>query len=210
MTTHTHLIGPAGRLADLFSRTLGDSSDSRIKLLFTGSPGVGKTELANRIARDLTGDGGKFAIESVNGRKLPLHTLADWQRLVATSCMFGTGWRVFVVNEVDTLPADAQDLMLTFLDELPPMTAFLATSNLELSKLTPRFATRLQRHEVAAPESGEIAALLVGNGVPAAVAHQIAVLSGGCVRGALLDAQAWRMEFQPRPTRAKVAQLAFA
>lgn len=93
MNSAPQLIGPAGALAELFARTLEDPEVSRLKLLFTGSPGVGKTALANQIAAMLTGDGGKFAIESINGRKLSIHVVSDWQRLCATSCMFGTGWR---------------------------------------------------------------------------------------------------------------------
>jgi hypothetical protein len=205
------LIGPAGALADLFARTAEDPEVSRLKLLFTGAPGIGKTELANQIAAMLTGNGGKFAIESVNGRKLSIHVVTEWQRLCATSCMFGTGWRVFVCNEVDTCPADSQDLLLTFLDELPPMTAFIATSNLDLDKLTPRFVTRLQRHEVAPPEASEIAALLVSRGLPAPVAHQTAFLAGGCVRAALLDADAWLNGQKAKTARTvRPAQLAFA
>lgn len=210
MNTASPLIGPAGALADLFARTLEESEVSHLKLLFTGPPGVGKTELANRIAANLTGDAGRFAIESVNGRKLSIHVVSDWQRLCATSCMFGAGWRVFVCNEVDTCPADSQDLLLTFLDELPPSCAFIATSNLEIDRLTPRFATRLQRHEVGAPDAEEIAALLVADGIPAAVANQTAFLCGGCVRAALLDAEAWRNANRVRAPRAKTVQTLFA
>lgn len=141
-TPSPRLIGPAGKLADLFARTLGDAST--VKLLLTGQPGVGKTALANAVSATLTGN--PWAVESVNGRKCSLHVVAEWQRLVATSCMFGTGWRAFVVNEVDTCPADAQDLLLTFLDEMPANCALIATSNLELDKLTPRFISRLARH----------------------------------------------------------------
>lgn len=206
------LIGPAGALADLFARTVETPEINRLKLLFTGAPGIGKTALANQIAAALTGNAGKFAVESVNGRKLSIHVVTDWQRLCATSCMFGTGWRVFVCNEVDTCPADSQDLLLTFLDELPPLCAFVATSNLDLEKLTPRFVTRLQRHEIAAPAPEEIAALLVSEGIPAAVAQQISFLCGGCVRAALLDAEAWRNAATAKTARARVAQpsLAFA
>ncbi len=205
----TQLIGPAAKLADLFARTLEDASN--VKLLFTGQPGTGKTHLANQLAATLTGDGGRYAIESVNGRKLSIHVVADWQRMVATSCMFGTGWRVFVCNEVDTCPADSQDLLLTFLDELPANCAFIATSNLELDRLTPRFVSRLQRHEVAAPEPEEIARLLVEQeGVPALVAQQIAFLCSGCVRAALLDAAAWRNEASAKTKPARQLQEAFA
>ena len=40
----------------------------------------------------------------------------------------------------------------------------------------------------------EHAGLLVSNGIPPAVANQIAVLCGGCVRAALLDGEAWQMK----------------
>lgn len=196
------LIGPAGKLADLFGRVDGDAVT--VKRLLTGMPGTGKTALANQLAATLTGD--KWAVESVNGRKCSVHVVAEWQRMVATSCMFGTGWRAFVVNEVDTCPADAQDLLLTFLDEMPANCAFIATSNLELEKLTPRFISRLERHEVTAPEPEEIARFLVEiHGVPALVAQQIAFLCGGNVRAAEIDAAAWRNEHVPKT--AKVARV---
>lgn len=184
-----NLIGPAARFAGLFARTL--DQQSAVKLLLTGAPGVGKTTLADSVALALCGN--RFGIESVNGRKCSIHVVNEWQRTTATSCMFGTGWRAFIVNEVDTCPSDAQDLLLTFLDELPPNCAFIATSNLELDKLTERFRTRLQRHEVGAPEPEEIARHLCDQfGAPAMVAQQIAFLCGGNVRAAELDARAWQ------------------
>lgn len=188
------LIGPAGKLADLFARTLEDAT--KAKLLLTGTPGVGKTALANSIAETVCG--GMFSVESVNGRKCSIHVVAEWQRMVATSSMFGTGWRAFVINEVDTCPADAQDLLLTFLDELPENCAFIATSNLDLDKLTPRFISRLERHEVQPPEPEEIAALLVQDGIPVLIAQQIAFLCSGNVRAAEIDAQAWKNQYAPK------------
>lgn len=195
------LIGPAGKLAAIFNRTLPELAS--VKLLFSGAPGVGKSELAGRIAEALCG--GQFAIESVNGRKCSIHVVAEWQRSCASSCMFGTGWRAFVVNEVDTCPADAQDLLLTFLDELPTNCAFIATSNLELEKLTPRFISRLERHEVGGPEPEEIARHLCENfGAPALIAQQLAFLCGGNVRAAEIDARAWRNEHRPAVKAARV------
>ncbi len=206
-TQSNQLIGPAAKLADLFARTLEDAA--RVKLLLTGTPGVGKTALADALA--LTLCGGKFAVESVNGRKCSIHVVAEWQRMCATSCMFGTGWRAFVINEVDTCPADAQDLLLTFLDEMPANCAFIATSNLELEKLTPRFISRLERHEVGAPEPEEIAAYLTtAQGVPALVAQQIAFLCSGNVRAALIDAAAWRNQHVAKTKPARVLQCDFA
>lgn len=207
MTTKTPLIGPAGKLADLFARTLED--ESNVKLLFAGPPGIGKSDLAQRIAATLCGE--KWGIETVNGRSMSIHLVREWGRDVATSSLFGTGWKVKIVDEIDTAPADAQDELLTFLDKLPPNRGFIATSNLDLEKLTPRFVTRLKRHEVGAPEPEEIARFLAeSHGIPALVAQQIAFLCGGCVRAALLDADAWRNEKGAKAKPARTLQSAFA
>lgn len=207
-TTHSNrLIGPAGRLSDLFGRTLED--EINVKLLFSGAPGVGKSDLAMRIASTLTGD--RWGIEHVNGRSMSIHLVREWTKDCATSSLFGTGWKCKVVDEIDTAPADAQDELLTFLDKLPPNRGFIATSNLDLEKLSQRFITRLKRHEIAAPEAEEIAAFLVSDhGVPALVAQQIAFLCGGCVRSALLDAEAWRNESKAKKKPARTLQTAFA
>jgi DNA replication protein DnaC len=49
MNAKTRLIGPAGKLADLFARTLEE--ETNVKLLFAGAPGVGKSQLAQRTTR---------------------------------------------------------------------------------------------------------------------------------------------------------------
>jgi DNA polymerase III delta prime subunit len=200
------LIGPAGKLAAVLLRTLPEKD--RVKLLFSGLPGVGKTELANQIALQLCGS--HWGIESVNGRNLSIHLVRQWSCDGLSSCLFGTGYKIKIVNEIDTAPADAQDALLSYLDEMPAGRGFIATSNLEIDKLSRRFVTRLQRHDIAAPEPEEIAALLAGQGVPALIAQQIAFLCGGCVRAALLDADAWRDEFRPaasKPARTRTASL---
>lgn len=209
MTTQNavRLIGPAGQLANLFARTLEE--ETNVKLLFAGAPGVGKSQLAQRIAATLCGD--RWGIETVNGRSVSIHLVRQWTHDAQTSCLFGTGWKVKIVDEVDTMPADAQDELLTFLDKLPPCRGFIATSNLELGKLSARFVTRLKRHEIAPPEAEEIAELLVHDfGVPALVAQQIAFLCGGCVRAALLDAEAWRNESKAKKKAPRALQSAFA
>ena len=46
------------------------------------------------------------------------------------------------MNELDRCTREAQDLLLTYLDRLPPGRALLGTSNLHLDPLTERFQTR--------------------------------------------------------------------
>lgn len=184
------LIGPAGRLAARLLPTLRQQRN--IKLLFCGPPGVGKTTLAETIAFALCGN--KFGLESENGRNVTIHVVRDWMADVGTSSLFGSGWKVKLVNEVDVMPRDAQDALLSFLDELPPRRAFIATSNLQLDALTERFRTRLQRIEVGAPAPAEIAEFLSARCLPKEVASHFAELCAGNVRAACLDSAAWHQK----------------
>jgi len=96
------------------------------------------------------------------------------------------GFLVRIVNELDRCSRDAQDLLLTYLDKLTPGRAFIGTSNLQLDLLTERFQTRFQAIRLAGPDTEEIAESLIRRwDVDKAVAFQIAVGSGGCVRAAL-------------------------
>ena len=187
----TKLIGPAGKLSALLAVP---PQGARVKLLFSGPPGVGKSHLAEEIATALCGS--KWGWEAENGRNVSIHVVRRWAEDMGTSSLYGSGWKAKIVNEVDTCPSDAQDLLLSFLDELPEQRAFIATSNLNLKSLTERFRTRLQRYEVKAPATAEIAELLTLL-VPPAIASHLAGLSAGNVRAALLDAEAWRQENQP-------------
>ena len=110
---------------------------------------------------------------------------------LSTGSLFGV-YSVKIINELDRCTRDAQDLLLSYLDRLPPGRAVIGTSNLQLDLLTERFQTRFQSIKLGAPTTEEIADLLRRHWpVDEATALRIAVGSGGCVRATLADLESW-------------------
>lgn len=187
------LIGQARRVASTQitkAKRLRCDSRATMKLLLCGPPGVGKTSVVELIARELTGSA--LAVEDFNGREVTVDLVREWMKALPYGSLFSS-WSVRIVNELDRCSREAQDLLLTYLDRLPPGRAFLGTSNLQLDLLTERFQTRFQAIKLMPPSTEEVATFLVLRWpmVPARTALQIAVGSGGCVRAALADLESW-------------------
>ena len=131
--TPRDLIGPAGNVgANLLARTRRLQTTCNWKLLLYGSPGVGKTSIVRMILPVL---GTGFDIEKVNGRNVSTDLVREWQRNACFRSLFG-GWKIKHIEEVDLVPQVAQDLMLTFLDDLPDRNAVICTSKLSLETMT--------------------------------------------------------------------------
>ena len=184
------LIGSARTAARALvakARRIRTGMDAPMKVLLYGPPGVGKTTIAEMVARELTGSE-PCAIEDFNGREITIEAVRRWMDGLAYTSLFGGGWSVRIVNEMDRCSREAQDLMLTYLDRLRPGRALIGTSNLQLDLLTERFQTRFQAFKIIGPDSDEIAQWLVRRWkAPKRLAQEIAVGSGGCVRAALAD-----------------------
>ena len=186
------LIGQAKRVAATQiakAKRLRCDSRATMKLLLYGPPGVGKTSVVELVARELTGS--SLAVEDYNGREVTVEVVREWMRALPYGSLFSS-WSVRIVNELDRCSSEAQDLLLTYLDRLPPGRAFLGTSNLQLDLLTERFQTRFQAIKLLPPSTEELATFLIARWpIPAGVSLQIAVGSGGCVRAALADLESW-------------------
>ena len=188
-TKLTDFIGPARTVFKVLQSKVDrlKKGGGNLKALFYGPPGCGKTAVANAVARDLSGN--HLAVEAVNGKEVGVDKVHSWIADLGTSSLWGD-WQVKIVDELDLCSTDAQNLLLTYLDRLPPSWAFIGTSNLQLNLLQERFQTRLQQFKMAGPDSGEITDLLVaGFGLDIEDAEQIALGCGGNVRAALLDAE---------------------
>jgi replication-associated recombination protein RarA len=171
------LLAKAGRLKA--------SRDGNLKLLLIGPPGIGKTSIVDLLARELGGT--PWAVEEANGKSVTIETVKHWMVQLPYGCLY-SDWSIKLVNELDRCSRDAQDLMLSYLDKLPPGRAFMGTSNLDLNQLTERLQTRFQVVRLKAPDSEEIAAFLKRHwDAPEAVINMIAVGCGGNVRAALAD-----------------------
>ena len=195
--TAEDLIGQAKRVAlaqASKAKRLSSDPSATMKLLLYGPPGVGKTSVVELVALQLAGT--PLAIEDYNGREVTVDLVRDWMRQLAYGSLFSS-WSVKIVNELDRCSREAQDLLLTYLDRLPPGRAFLGTSNLQLDLLTERFQTRFQAIKLLPPTTEELAAFLSAHwAVPSITANQIAVGSGGCVRAALADLESY-LDHQP-------------
>jgi replication-associated recombination protein RarA len=186
------LIGQAKRVALAQvgkAKRLSADPSATMKLLLYGPPGVGKTSVVELVALQLAGT--PLSIEDYNGREVTVDLVREWMKQLPYGSLFGA-WTVKIVNELDRCSREAQDLLLTYLDRLPPGRAFLGTSNLQLDLLTERFQTRFQAIKLTPPTTEELAGFLTAQwAVPAMTANQIAMGSGGCVRAALADLESY-------------------
>ena len=149
-------------------------------------PGSDRSELLRGVVEALLGELKAGAADKDKRRQVE-----EWMRSLAYGSLFSR-WSVRIVNELDRCSREAQDLLLTYLDRLPPGRALLGTSNLQLDLLTERFQTRFQAVKLLPPETEELADFLIGHwSVPRQTALQIAVGSCGCVRAALADLESW-------------------
>jgi DNA polymerase III delta prime subunit len=186
------LIGQAQRVAIAQigkARRLSREPAATMKLLLYGPPGVGKTSVVELIARTLTGS--PLSIEVYNGREITVDVVRDWMKQLPYGSPFSP-WSMRIVNELDRCSREAQDLLLTYLDRLPPGRAFLGTSNLQMDLLTERFHTRFQSIKLLPPTTEELTSFLCQRWpIRRQAASQIAVGSGGCVRAALADLESF-------------------
>lgn len=157
----TKLIGPAASVLEA-ARVLHKriASGGSLRLLLEGNPGIGKTELADQLAREITGN--QFAVEQVNGQSLGIDLVRSWRERGAYGNLF-SDWTVKRIDELDKASGSAMAEMLTYLDYLPPHTAVIATTNdyAALQKISQgRLESRFVRFHVDAPTVPETAAHL--------------------------------------------------
>ncbi len=103
-----------------------EARDSLV-LLLTGPAGVGKSTVARLVAKALGAD--DCHVEHIPSGKCSADRVREVEDTLAHSAMFGSGWRVIIVEEVDKIAPQAQSLWLTLLETMPHKCAVVFTSN---------------------------------------------------------------------------------
>lgn len=173
------------------------------RYLFTGVPGVGKTDLAEHLAAAITGESfervhARMAVnvEVVNGQSWSVELVRAWQAAGIYRPLFGD-YRVYLVDEIDAISLAALCECRSFLDRLPRGTIFLATTNKPITELQEQLQSRFKVFTFAPVADAELCDWLVKTyDVPPEVAMTAAQGSKGNVRAAKTDVIAWK-ESQP-------------
>jgi replication-associated recombination protein RarA len=181
-------IGPARELARVFDRILRRSSrkGTPIRIFNQGEPGIGKSALVDYLLQQLSVS--PFNLIKRSGAALSMDHVEDFARSLQLTDLFG-GYRVLHIEEVERVHHLVQARLLTLLDDLPPYSAILCTSNKNVKDLDERFQTRFQVFTLKSPTPDDIKGLLARFRLNKAEINRIATLCCGNVRLALLDAQ---------------------
>ena len=171
----------SGRLTDPLER----------RIIFTGPPGVAKTDLARSLALVIAGH--PLNVEFRMGTQVNVEVVRDWLRAAPYAPLFGDFF-VKIIDELDTVPTTAITELRQYLDDLPRRVVLFATSNKAAKELPEPLQTRFMVYKFQGVQTSQVAAFLVTRfpEIPPAVLTDIATQTGGNVRAALTDAAAHR------------------
>jgi replication-associated recombination protein RarA len=127
--------------------------------LLSGPAGTGKTSAAFALAGELGCDmatkprecGGLFEIAS--GELTADNVREMFRTTLAYRPFYGSGWKVVIANEADNMSNQAQFVLLDILENLPPQTVVVFTTN-DPDKLPARFRQRCECHVFKTPVRG--------------------------------------------------------
>lgn len=179
------LIGKARKIAKVMCARAKGGNPRPIKLLFYGNPGIGKSAVCRLIANTLADH--PSSIRHMSAVQVTVDNVRDWM----TELRYHTDqWKVFWIEEVDSVNPAVELLLLQFIDLMSNKHALLVTSNEQMSGITPRFQSRCQAIRFEEPTVDEIVEMLVGRWPELGeAAREIAESNMGDVRASLNDAQ---------------------
>lgn len=185
-----HFCGKTSRIAALLFKKADvlKQNDACAKWLFTGAPGLGKSRLAEVMAKDPAYH--PSAIEQLNGQSLSVDLVREWERRLCYRSISGQR-SVQLVDEIDAASPAAQNELRTYLDRLKTSTVVIATTNKTLKDLPQQLQTRFFPYQFEPVTAEDFADWMATQfGFDRAVALDIGKRNLGCVRAALIDCEA--------------------
>lgn len=182
--------GKTGRIAALLFKKAEalKQNDACAKWLFTGSPGLGKSRLAEVLARDLAHH--PSYIEHLNGQSLNVELVREWERSLHY-CRVSGERIVKVCDEIDAASPAALNELRTYLDRIKTGTVIIATTNKTLKELPAQLQTRFAPFQFEPVTPDDFADWMATQfGFDRAVALDIGRRNMGCVRAAMIDCEA--------------------
>ena len=161
---------------------------SPLRIMLPGVPGVGKSALA-RYFQSLLGVHPKWSTFKFSGVDVSVDKLRGLSDQFHLRDLFGD-WRLIWIEEADCIPTAAQVRFLMLMDEMPPGTAMICTSNAAVSELDERFQTRFKFPVpmIKAPTAREIEQFIAGKLGPHPGLTRLCEFACGNMRAALNDA----------------------
>ncbi len=116
--------------------------------LFAGPTGVGKTTAARALANDL-GISIDWGFHVIRSAEADADAVDDALRMLRHACPVGSGWKMVLVDEADLMTPKASHLWLSALEDLPPRSVVVFTTN-RPEHFPDRFLDRCERLDFAA------------------------------------------------------------
>jgi replication factor C small subunit len=121
--------------------------------LFHGGPGVGKSACAMALAHELgidpdQNDWGWSGWKTIDSGECTAEAVRETWKELHTRPRNGSGWKLCLADEIDSMSKKAEDVWCNVLDEgkRPPMSVYVFTTN-HVGKLPERFRQRCEQHE---------------------------------------------------------------